>query len=360
MMTLKQFATGVEAIPAAISWSLADLGEARGKQDSVTVSSAKVLRVLQEQTLMESAVSSSRLDGVEIPQECIGRVMCGSSPLKNRNEEAIRGYCNALELIHQYATMNPVSEELIQLFHRICSGEILAVDQYIIKDGNIISKYPGSQRRIRYKKVSVAQPPESLLQLIQLWRNCIQERWVHPLIALAGFNLDYICVCSLQNANGRVSRLLLLLQLYQLGYEAGRYISIERLMEQNKERFYETLELSSRGWHEGQHDPWPYINYVLFILRAAYKELEECMDQTALLRGEKSDGVVQAIRRQAGSFRIADIRRISPGVGYERIRQILVAMKVRQEVDIEGHGSTACYRYLGNTNSDSLLIRREQ
>jgi len=68
-----------------------------------------------------------------------------------------------------------------------------------------------------------------------------------------------------------VSRLLWLLQSYQLGYEVGRYISLERLVEQNKDRYYETLELSSHDWHKGKQDPWPDINDVLFILKAPYQ-----------------------------------------------------------------------------------------
>ena len=92
------------------------------------------------------------------------------------------------------------------------------------------------------------------------WRRCLREQ-VHPLIALAAFNLDFLCIHPFRDGNGRMSRLLLLLQCYHLGFEVGRYISLERLIEQNKERYYETLKLSSQGWHEGEHDPWPYVKY---------------------------------------------------------------------------------------------------
>jgi len=81
---------------------------------------------------------------------------------------------------------------------------------------------------------------------------------------LAAFNLDFLCIHPFRDGNGRVSRLLLLLQCYQLGFEVGRYVSIERLIEQNKDGYYESLERSSSGWYEGENDPWPYINYVLY------------------------------------------------------------------------------------------------
>jgi hypothetical protein len=90
-----------------------------------------------------------------------------------------------------------------------------------------------------------------------------------------GFNLDFLCIHPFRDGNGRVSQLMLLLQCYQLSYEVGRYISLERLIEQNKDRYYETLAQSSEGWHSGENVPWPYINYFLYILKSDYIEFEE-------------------------------------------------------------------------------------
>src|SRR5436309_5624285 len=104
-----------------------------------------------------------------------------------------------------------------------------------------------------------------MTELVELWHQGLRERWLPPLCLLAAFNLDFLCIHPFRDGNGRVSRLLILLQCYRLGYEAGRYISLERLIEQNKDRYYETLELSSRGWHECEHDPWHFINYLLYI-----------------------------------------------------------------------------------------------
>ena len=78
-----------------------------------------------------------------------------------------------------------------------------------------------------------------------------------PLVLAAALNLDFLCIHPFRDGNGRVSRLLFLLSCYHCGIEAGRYISLERIIEQNKERYYEVLEQSSQRWHEGKHDPWP-------------------------------------------------------------------------------------------------------
>ena len=168
--------------------------------------------------------------------------------------------------------------------------------------------------------------------LIELWNRSLRERWVHPLIAVAAFNLDFLCIHPFRDGNGRVSRLLLLLQCYHLGFEVGRYISLERLIEENKERYYETLEQSSQGWHEGRHDPWPYVNYLLFILKCGYREFEERVGQTGSPKGAKTEIVTAAIRRSAGTFRVSDIQRECPGVSVDLIRQVLKNLRSRGRV----------------------------
>jgi len=126
--------------------------------------------------------------------------------------------------------------------------------------------------------------------------------------------------------------LLFLLQTYQFGFEVGRYASLERLIEQNKERYYETLELSSRGWYEGKHDPWPYINYLLFIIKSAYKEFEEQVDLIRSPRGEKTSLIVRTIDQFPGKFSVADIQKQCPGVSVDMIRRILKNLQMKKQV----------------------------
>src|SRR4030065_1178039 len=146
--------------------------------------------------------------------------------------------------------------------------------------------------RIRFRTVPATEAQAFVRELVGLWKSSLKERWAHPLVAMAAFNLDFLCIHPFRDGNGRVSRLLLLLQCYHLGYEVGRYISIERLIEQNKERYYETLEQSSEGWHEGKHDPWPYINFVLYTLKTTYKEIEQRVRQIASPKGAKTELVI--------------------------------------------------------------------
>jgi Fic family protein len=338
MMTLRQFSSMPISIPTATTWYLADLAEARGKQELFTKQSPQKLKVLRERALVESAVSSNRIEGVEVDKDRIGTIVFGKSRLRDRDEEEVRGYRQALQLIHEQREKLAISEETIRQLHRLTRGGVGDAGVFKEKPSDIIEKFPDGSRRIRFKTVSPAQTPSFLAELLELWSTCLRERWVLPLIAVPAFNLDFLCIHPFRDGNGRVSRLLLLLQCYHLGFEGGRYISLERLIEQNKEPYYETLHLSSQGWHEGKHDPWPYINYVLFILKTAYQELERRVGETLSPRGSKTELVLAAIERQAGSFRVADLQRECPSVGIDLIRRVLKESRSAGQVECQGRG----------------------
>jgi len=341
MMTLKQFSIKPETVPSITSWYLSDLGEARGRQELFTKQSPQKLKVLREHALIESAVSSNRIEGVTVADARIRTIVFGKSHLRDRDEEEVRGYRNALKLIHEQAAKLPVSEETIQNLHRLAKGDIWDAGKYKEKESEIIEKYPDGTSRVRFRTVSPAKTPVFVAELIDLWNQCLRERWVHPIVAMAAFNLDFLSIHPFRDGNGRVSRLLLLLQCYHLGYDAGRYISIERIIEQSKDRYYETLEQSSQGWHEGKHDPWPYINYVLYTLKTAYKEFEERVGQLRSPKGAKTEIIRSAIEKTLRPFRIADIQQECPGVSIDLIRQILKKLRDEGKVECLGRGQSA-------------------
>jgi Fic family protein len=221
-MTLQLFESPPENIPATTGWLLADLGEARGKQELFRRQAPQKLKVLREHALIESSISSNRIEGIEIRQKRVGTVIFGKSPLQDRDEEEIRGYRNALRLIHEQHAELTVNEPLILELHSLSRGGFGDAGQFKKQDSNIIEKFPNGKVRVRFKTVPATETPTALRSLLHAWSRAMAERWVHPLIALAAFNLDFLCIHPFRDGNGRVSRLLLLLQCYLLGFEVGR------------------------------------------------------------------------------------------------------------------------------------------
>lgn len=347
MMTLGRFAEEISTIPTATSWYLSELGEALGKQELFSRQSPQKLKVLREHALIESAVSSNRIEGIEIERSRIGTVLFGKPQFRDRNEEELSGYREALSWIHEDTQAIPVSVETIRELHRLSRGGVGDAGEFKVRDGDIIEKYPDGRERVRFRPVPAVESPAVVEELVGLWSSCLDERWAHPLIGLAAFNLDFLCIHPFRDGNGRVSRLLLLLQCYQLGFEVGRYVSIERLIEQNKEGYYESLERSSSGWHESKNDPWPYINYVLHILKAAYSEFEDRVGATASPRGAKTEMIRGAIGATKDDFTVADIERACPGISRDMIRKVLGAMKKDGLVECIGRGPGAAWRKQG-------------
>ena len=347
MMTLRQLAGKPETVPVATAWYLADLGEARGKQELFAKQAPQRLKALREHALIESAVSSNRIEGVLVEPARIRPVIIGKAPLRDRDEEEVRGYRHALSVIHQQGAKRAVSEATILELHRLARGGVGDAGQYKKTESDIIERYPDGRQRVRFKTMEAAKTPAAMAELVTLWNQAMEERWVHPLIALAAFNLDFLCIHPFRDGNGRVSRLLLLLQSYHVGYDVGRYISLERVIEQNKERYYETLEHSSHRWHEAQHDPWPYINYLLFILKDATREFESRVEQIASPKGAKTELVTVAIARATGPFRVADLQRACPGVGLDMIRKILKRLQSDKQITCLGRGQRAQWQKTG-------------
>lgn len=344
MMTFKQFSEKIETIPASTSWYLADLSESRGRQELFTRQAPQRLKALREHALIESAVSSNRIEGVVVDPRRVKAVVLGKQLLHDRNEEEVRGYRNALDLIHRKGKDIPLSEKTVLDLHRLMRGDIWDAGRYKEKDSDIIEKYPDGRVRVRFKTVKAAKTADYTEKLIGMWNDCLREKWVHPLIALAAFNLDFLCVHPFRDGNGRVSRLLLLLQCYHLGYEVGRYISLERLIEENKDRYYETLEQSSYGWHDGKHDPWPYINYLLFILKTAYREFEDRAGSVKSPRGTKTELVEASVRAFASEFTLADLERACPHVSRDMIRRVLRNLQAEGKAECLGRGPGATWR----------------
>jgi Fic family protein len=344
MMTLRQFAEPVRTIPAATSWYLADLGQALGKQELFTRQSPQKLKVLREHALIESAVSSNRIEGVEVDPARVGTIVFGKALLRDRDEEEVRGYRQALDLIHTQGAGLPISEEMIRQLHALSRGGLGDAGEYKQTNNDIIEVFPDGRREVRFRTVAAGDTAAAMGELVRRWPEMLTARTVHPLIALGAFNLDFLCIHPFRDGNGRVSRLLLLLLCYHQGLEVGRYISLERLIEQNKERYYETLKLSSEGWHEGRHNPWHYINFLLYTLLDAYKEFERRVGETASPRGEKSALVRTAIARQTGTFSVADLQRECPGVSVDMIRRVLKNLKDAGDVVCTARGRNAVWR----------------
>ena len=340
-------------LPMSSAWLLNAIAEFKGKQELFTHQSPQVLKALREQALVQSVESSNRIEGITVPVARLVPLVLGHARPKDRSEEDLAGYRKALDLIHTQADDLPVVPETTLRLHRFCQEAAGDAGQWKRLDNEIVELEPGQVPRIRFRCVSAIETPKAMEELCLLYRHFLSQGRVLPLIAMAALVLDFLCIHPFRDGNGRISRLLMLLALYHHGYEVGRYLSLERLIEDSREEYYRVLHLSSQGWHQGRHDFVPWLNYFLGILRRAYDEFAARAGKIKSPRGTKAHLVTQAIQNQPGEFRLVDIERACPGVGREWIRVLLADLKAQGEVVCRGRGPAARWRYLGSKGSIS-------
>jgi Fic family protein len=162
-----------------------------------------------------------------------------------------------------------------------------------------------------------------------------------PLIVVPLAVLDFLCIHPFADGNGRMARLLTLLLLYHFDYAVGRYISLERIVEESKETYYEALAASSHGWHEGRQDVFPWLRYFWGVVLRAYREFQERVGTLREGRGAKSDLVEEAVKRRVGAFAISDIEAECPGVTRDWIRIVLRRMRDAGRIAPQGRGRGA-------------------
>jgi len=322
------------------------LGEYCGKQQLYAQQTPQILDDLKTAAMIESVVSSNRLEGITAAPDRIEALMLRPTAAAGRSEEEIAGYRDALEELHGNSSQFPINENTLLHFHDMINRYTAGLGgRWKRHDNVILERYRDAagriHERIRFRPVPAAETPSAIAQFVGAYDRAICHDRREPLVIIPLTILDFLCIHPFDDGNGRCSRLLMLLLLYHFGYEVGRYISLERVIEQSKETYYETLEASSRNWHQGKHDPHPWLNYSWGVLIAAYKEFEDRVGTIQTARGSKTERVRSAVLRRLGEFAISDIQRDCPTVSRDMIRVVLNQMREEGVVELHGKGRGA-------------------
>jgi Fic family protein len=334
-------------LPMSTAWLLSDIAEAKGKQELFTHQSPQVLKALREAAIIQSTESSNRIEGVTVAPERLRPLVLGNTKPRDRSEQEVLGYRRALNEIHTRHEKLPVSADTLKKLHALCQSASGDAGDFKSIDNEVIELVPGAAPVVRFRCVKAKETPAAVDELCLLYRHALDQDNIPPLIATAALALDFLCIHPFRDGNGRVSRLLTLLALYQHGYEVGRYISLERLTEESKEDYYECLNRSSQKWHQGRHDLTPWMNFFLAIVRRGYSEFEQRAGQVRAPRGAKTELVSAAIDAQTGPFRVSDIQHVCPGVSLDMIRRVLKDLRGKK-VECLGRGQNAQWQKLAN------------
>jgi len=328
--------------------TLNKIGEYKGKQKLFAHQTPEILETLRKAAVVESSECSNRLEGITAPHNRIEALVLESTTPQNRSEQEIAGYRDALNLVHESAAYMDCSVNVCLQLHTMLY-RYLPEDggRWKMNDNEIVERNPdGTTHRVRFKTVSAVATPQAMDTLAERYKTGLQDLRKEPLLIIPLTVLDFLCIHPFSDGNGRVSRLLTLMMLYHFDYNVGRYISLERIFEQSKETYYESLEASSRNWHSGKHNPNPWLNYFWGTLLCAYGEFEERVGTIHEGKGTKTELIRQTVSRKIGPFAISDIESDCPGISRDMIR--LVLRQLRDEGVISSHGKGRGAKWLKN------------
>lgn len=335
------------------SATLRALGEYRGKQELYFAQSPEVLSDLRQVAVVESTESSNRLEGVVVAAHRLKPLVLKNATPQSRSEQEIAGYRDALGLIHESGDQMPFSDgTVLQLHGMLYRYMPQPGGHWKAANNDIIERHPDGSSRIRFHPVAAHLTPMAMADLITRYRTALDQHLADPLVLVPLVVLDFLCIHPFPDGNGRMARLLTLQLLYHFDYAVGRFISLERIFEESKESYYETLEASSQGWHEGTHNIAPWLDYFWGALLRAYKEFEARVGNIEHGRGAKGDRVRAEILKRNLPFSISEIEEACPGVSRDTVRIILRAMKAEGLIAPTGKGRSARWQRIQQAQSN--------
>lgn len=315
--------------------------EARGKQDLWIRQKPEVLRVLREQAIVQSAESSNRIEGVTVSPERLRPIVVARAKPRDRSEEELAGYRQALDWIFSRKRVAPVTPSLIRKLHAFAQGGATGdAGEWKKRNNEIIEILPTGERKVRFAPTSARETPAAIDLLCRNYGQACQSEAVPSLLIVATFVFDFLCIHPFRDGNGRVARLLTTLLLQSHGFQVARYISLERMVEAGRDEYYRVLGECSRGWPEGKNEILPWWNYFLSLIRAAYRDFETQVESSAA-RPAKGDMVRRTALAQVEEFTLADLSAQLPTASRQLIKKVLAELKKRNKVRLVGKGRSA-------------------
>jgi Fic family protein len=332
-------------ITQALLQSVRRLGEFKGRESLYRSQMPQALETLRQAAIIQSAESSNRIEGVTAPPQRLRALMAEKTKPQDRSEQEIAGYRDVLNTIHgNHEGMRFTASLVLQLHRDLFKYTSTPGGRWKSTQNAIIEILPSGSKRTRFEPVAPHLVSEAMDLLHVQFTKFLEEAKIDPLILIPVYVLDFLCIHPFLDGNGRMARLLTLLLLYQAGYGVGRYISLERVVEESKESYYDTLYRSSQGWHEGRHTLVPWTEYFLGTMLAAYKEFENRVGILTDGRGAKTELVLEAIRRFYGDFSVSELQAQCPNVGIDLIRRLLRQERKVGNLECLGRGPAARWR----------------
>lgn len=331
-------------IPEVVS-ALGDIRELKGKTTSLSALNPKTFSALVEVAKIQSTGASNRIENISTSDKRLRELMTNKTDPINRDEREIAGYRYVLDEIHESHDNIPVTPNVILQLHRDLyrfSGDSHA-GKWKDSDNVIAERTAEGELVARFIPTSAAGTPAAVERICSEYSRQIDDGTYDPLLVSLVFVFDFVSIHPFNDGNGRMSRLLTLLLMYRNGYDVGKYVSIEKEIENSKESYYEALSASSTGWQNGENDYVPFVTYMLGIVTACYRELESRFSVVALPAGNE-ESIRAFFDRLIGTATKREILDANPNMSQRTLERILAKLQDEGVVEKVGAARSTAYR----------------
>lgn len=324
---------------------LTQIHEFKGEQTLFIEAKADTLSQLVDIAKIQSIEASNKIEGIYTSDERLKALVKDSTRPRTRNEREIAGYRDVLNTIHENHDYIPPKPSIILQLHRdLYKFEGMDIGGRYKTSDNIIEEQDAEgNKSVRFRPMPAWETPEAIEKLCVSYDEALNSENIDALIIIPMFVLDFLCVHPFNDGNGRISRLLTLLLLYRSGYIVGKYISIEKLIEQTKEIYYESLQLSSAGWHENKNDYEPFVKYMLGVIVAAYRDFSSRVSLLTTQGMSKPDRVKEIIRATLGPITKTEILAKCPDISQVTVQRALADLVDKGDIVKLGGGRYTKY-----------------
>lgn len=323
---------------------VAQIHEYKGEQTLFVEAKADTLTRLLEVAKIQSTEASNKIEGIYTSDERLKKIVRDKTMPKTRNEKEIAGYRDVLNTIHQNYDYIPVKSSIFLQLHRdLYKFAGNAGGSFKSSDNVIAQEDEQGNKSIRFQPVPAWETPAYIDAICDAFQDACKDPQCDPLILIPMFILDFLCIHPFNDGNGRMSRLLTLLLLYRAGHIVGMYISIEKLIEQSKETYYETLQESSLHWHEEENDDAPFVRYMLGVIVAAYRDFSSRVQLLVTSGMSKPERVREIVRGSIGKMTRAQIMEKCPDISRVTVERALTDMVKKGEILKIGGGRYTAY-----------------
>lgn len=324
---------------------VAGIHEHKGKQELFLEANIDELKTLLEVALIQSTGASNRIEGIFTSDKRLEELVSQKAEPRNRSEQEIAGYREVLATIHEsYEYINPRPNIILQLHRDLYSySQGAAGGSYKNSDNVIAETDAEGHQKARFIPVPAFQTAEAMEELCTRFLEAWEADRIDKLVLIPMFILDFLCIHPFNDGNGRMSRLLTLLLFYKAGYIVGKYVSMEMLIEKTKETYYEALQASSSGWHEGENSYEPFVKYYLGIMLKAYNEFESRVEHLKHRTLSKPERIKAIIDNKVGKITKKEIMDQCPDISKITVERTLADLVKSEYIAKVGAGRSTGY-----------------